>query len=124
MPHHYLKYRIYSLIKYLKSVDWSYLNLSTVTDIENMFIDYSHLASVNLSHSNLSSVTNIKNMFFDMHSLKRIDLSYLDASSSVINLESMFENNYRLVTINLTKVFLWYCHPKFCFPQSHKKCLP
>jgi surface protein len=55
---------MFSDLKFLESIDLSYLDFSSVTDMEGMIMNCDNLISVNLSHSDISSVTNMKNMFY------------------------------------------------------------
>jgi len=86
----------------IKLIDLSYLNASSVTNMEGMFKDCYALTSINFDNFNTSSkITNMKSMFQYCYSLRTIYLSYLDVSS-ITNMENMFMHNYQLISVNLS----------------------
>ena len=59
----------------LKSVEFSNVNTSGVTDMIEMFCGCSKLSSVDVSKFDTSNVTNMKGMFYNCSSLSGLDVS-------------------------------------------------
>ena len=93
-------YRMFNACSNLKTVDFSNIDTSKVTDMSWMFCDCSSLDVLDVSKFNTSNVTNMSAMFWDCNSIKTLDLSGFD-TRKVTNMFYMFYGCKSLEYINL-----------------------
>lgn len=74
----------------LRSIDFSGLDTSQVTDMSYMFYSCDNLTSLDLSGLDTSQVTDMSYMFKDCISLRSLDVSGFD-TSKVTNMDRMFD---------------------------------
>ena len=84
-----------------RSMDLSRLDVSAVTDFENMFVNCSSLESLDLSSWDVSNGTSFRNMFWLCHSLSSLDLSGWDVSNGN-NFGWMFDDCSSLESLDLS----------------------
>ena len=84
----------------LTSINLSYINTFSTTNMEYMFYGCNSLIELNLKDWITSSVLNINSMFYDCISLISLDLSNFD-TSLVTNMKDMFYNCIKITSINL-----------------------
>ena len=84
-----------------ETIDFSNLDTSTFTSMENMFSDKSSLTSLDLSSFNTSNVTNMRCMFYGCDALTSLDLSSFD-TSKVTNMALMFYDCNKLTSLDLS----------------------
>ena len=84
----------------LTSIDLSSFNTSIVTFMDNMFLNCFSLTSLNLSNFNTSSVTIIEFMFKNCTSLTSLDLSNFKFSNT-LNISNMFIDNFNIEYLNI-----------------------
>ena len=87
----------------LTSLDLSNFNTSRVTNMSYMFSSCYSLTSLDLSNFNTSRVTNMSNMFASCNSLTSLDLSNFN-TSNVTNMGLMFYNCNSLTSLNLSEL--------------------
>ena len=78
-----------SLISRLQKLDISCWDVSSYTNMYDMFRGYSSLQQLDVSNFDTSKVTSMYNMFFGCSSLKSLDVSNFD-TSKVTNMINMF----------------------------------
>ena len=81
--------------------DTSTWNTSTVTNMNQVFLNCSNLESLNLSNWNVSNVTNMNELFFNCKSLTTIGNTGNWNVSNVTDFSSMFYNCISLNTIRM-----------------------
>ncbi len=84
----------------LKSIDFSGLDTSYITNMAEMFSGCQHLESINLSRCDLSNVTDMSSMFYACTSLKSVDFHGYNLSN-VTDMSKMFFACTGLKNINL-----------------------
>ena len=84
----------------LTTLDVSSFNTSNVTNMENMFYYCSFLTSLDLSNFNTSNVTDMKRMFYGCSGLTTLDVSNFD-TSNLTNMDYMFYLCKSLTSLNL-----------------------
>ncbi len=77
------------------------LDISSATDMGEMFSNCEKLETIDLSNLNTSNVTNMRYMFANCKALKEINLSGLD-TSNVTDIQAMFANCSLLNEIDLS----------------------
>ncbi len=87
----------------LVNVDLSNLDLSGVTDMNNMFSGCSSLQTIDLTMFNTHNVKSMWGMFKDCTSLRSINIHDMDLAS-VENMQSMFEGCTSLTSIDFSNV--------------------
>ena len=92
--------RMFNGFNYLKILDLSNFNTSSVKDMEAMFYECYSLVSLNLNNFDTSKVEDMGKMFYGLKSLKILDLSNFN-TSSVKYMYLMFEGCNSLVSLNL-----------------------
>ena len=88
-------------VKYIKSIDFSNLDSSKITDMSYLLYGCTSLESVSLVNINTSLVKSFNSMFRDCKSLKSLDLSYFDTSSAE-DMGQMFSRCQSLEYIDLS----------------------
>ena len=88
-------------INYIKEIDLSNFDTSSVTDMAYMFFDCKGLTSLNVSNFNTSSVTNMTGMFFDCKGLTSLNVSNFN-TSSVTNMTGMFAECKGLTSLDVS----------------------
>ena len=87
-------------VKYIKSIDFSNLESSKITDMSYLLYGCISLESVSFVNINTSLVTTFNSIFRECNSLKSLDLSYFDTSSAE-NMGHMFDDCHSLEYIDL-----------------------
>ncbi|MEO1772052.1 InlB B-repeat-containing protein [Candidatus Enterococcus ferrettii] len=85
----------------LTTLDLSILDTSQVTTMFGMFLDCSSLTNVNLENVDTSKVKDMENMFSGCSSLSSLELSSLD-TSQVTKMAGMFKSCGSLTELNLS----------------------
>ena len=88
-------------MEFLISVDFSYFDSSSLSNIGELFVGYNSLESVEFSNFDSSSLLNMDSMFERCTSLKSINLSNFD-TSLVTNMSFMFDGCRSLKSLNLS----------------------
>ena len=83
-----LKFENYSS---LKKVDFTNIDLSELTSMENLFVNCPSLKEIDLSNKDASKVVSMKNAFKDLASLESLSLENLK-TDSLEDMEGAFEN--------------------------------
>ncbi len=86
----------------LKSVEFSNVNTSGVTDMVEMFSGCSKLRSLDVSQFDTANVTNMKGMFYNCSSLSSLDVSKFN-TSKVTNMSIMFYGCSSLSSLDVSK---------------------
>jgi surface protein len=87
---------------HLIELDVSNWDVSSVTDMSNMFSGASSLTNLDVTNWDVSSVTNMSGMFAGTYSLTELDVSKWDVSS-VTNMSSMFTFAESLTELDVSK---------------------
>ncbi|MBR4224002.1 MAG: BspA family leucine-rich repeat surface protein [Oscillospiraceae bacterium] len=91
--------RLFYAMKELTSIEGlEYLDTSSATNMEKMFMDRTRFTSLDLSHFDTSRVTDMSQMFQGCTSLKILNLGSFD-TSKVTDMEAMFASCTSLKTI-------------------------
>ncbi len=85
----------------LKSIDFTFVNTSNVTNMYNMFYGCSSLTNLNLSNFDTANVTNMKAMFSGCRLLQELNLNSFN-TVNVTDMSNMFY--YCLVLTNLNLI--------------------
>ena len=91
-----------SLISRLQKLYISCWDVSSYTNMNSMFINYSSLQSIDVSKWNTSSVTNMGSMFYGCSSLQYLDVSGWDTSNVTIIL-NMFNGCSSLQSLDVSR---------------------
>ncbi len=89
----------------IKSIDFSNIDTSQVTNMSSMFLSATGLTEIDLSHFDTSNVTNMTQMFLGCTGLTSLDLSSFD-TSKVTNMRAMFMRCTSLGTITVSDKFV------------------
>ena len=87
--------------QYIKKVDLSHFDLSTIDSTASMFSGCSALQSVDFFNKKISSLKEMNSMFYGCKSLEEVDLLHFN-TSLVENMESMFEGCEKIELIDLS----------------------
>ena len=87
--------------QYIKKVDLSHLDFSSVTTTFKMFYNCRNLQSVYFSNKEITSLTNMNMMFYNCSSLEDVELSYFN-TSLVEDMGSMFEGCVKIEILDLS----------------------
>ena len=87
----------------LKSIDFSGVDTSSVSNMENMFRYCESLTKLDLSCLDTSNVTTMSRMFSDCRALTKLDLSCLD-TSNVTNMSRMIYDCRALTELDLSNL--------------------
>lgn len=85
----------------LKTLDLTYLDTSSVTNMEEMFSGCSNLTTINVSGFNTSKVVNMSGMFKNCTKLTTLSLTNF-VTTNVTNMQSMFEGASALTTLDVS----------------------
>ncbi len=88
----------------IKSIDFSNIDTSQVTNMSSMFLSATGLTEIDLSNFNTSNVTNMTQMFLGCTGLTSLDLSSFD-TSKVTNMRAMFMSATSLKEIIVSDKF-------------------
>ena len=88
-------------MKNLKSIDFSNLDTSNVTDTYCMFYDCSSLTALDISNFNTSKVTNMNSMFSGCSKLTSLNVSNFN-TSKVTDMNGMFFNCSNLTALDVS----------------------
>ena len=86
----------------LKTVKLGKMNTSSVVDMKCLFYHCENLQSADLSSFNTSLVTDMGWMFFHCYNIESIIFSKSFITSNVVNMKSMFSNNRKMTSIDLS----------------------
>ena len=86
---------------YVEEMDLSKLDVSSVTDMKNMFSGCSSLSTLNVKEWDTSKVTNMFGMFINCKSLTSLDVSKWN-TSNVTDMSSMFAYCYALPSLDVS----------------------
>ena len=84
----------------IKTIKFSYFNVSNIIDMSSMFYSCSSLLSIDFNDFNTSLVTKMNNMFYSCKQLKYLNLDNFD-TSNVIDMSYMFNLCNNLISLNL-----------------------
>ena len=87
--------------QYIKKVDLSHLDFSSIKSTSNMFYRCSNLQSVYFSDIEMTSLTDTNMMFYNCISLEYVELLYFN-TSLVKNMGSMFEGCEKIEILDLS----------------------
>ena len=96
---------MFTLCESLTNLDVSNFNTSAVTDMGAMFMGCSNLTSLDLSHFNTNAVKSMEMMFLNCTGLTSLDVSNFD-TSSVGNMMSLFHNCSNLSKLTFGQGFV------------------
>ena len=85
----------------LTSIDCSNFNTSNVTNMVGMFLGCTNLTNLDLSSFNTNNVTNMDSMFWECNNLTSVDLSSFN-TSNVTSMRTMFYHCNSLISLNLS----------------------
>ena len=85
----------------LTSIDVTYLDTSSVTNMNDMFSGCKGLNSLDLSSFNTSNVTSMYNMFFNCQKIVALDLKNFN-TSNVTTMRDMFRYCYKFTSLDLS----------------------
>lgn len=91
---------LFLLCSSIETIDFTGVDTSEVTDMENMFGYCTSLVSLDLSNFNTSCVTNMQNMFNECSNLSNLDLSSCD-TRQVKKMKGMFSECSKLQCLKL-----------------------
>ena len=94
-------YKMFSWLTNLKTIDLTYLDTSTVSDMSYMFFKTSSIETLDLTSLNTSNVTNMKAMFSGCMQLKNVDVSNFN-TLKVTSMIDMFCNCQAIKTLDLS----------------------
>ena len=94
-------YKMFSWLTNLKTIDLTYLDTSTVSDMSYMFFKTSSIETLDLTSLNTSNVTNMKAMFSGCMQLKNVDVSNFN-TINVTDMQQLFNGCKSLTNINLS----------------------
>lgn len=94
-------YKMFSWLTNLKTIDLTYLDTSTVSDMSYMFFKTSSIETLDLTSLNTSNVTNMKAMFSGCMQLKNVDISNFN-TINVTDMQQLFNGCKSLTNINLS----------------------
>lgn len=83
------------------SLDISWLDVSNITNMENMFFYCSNITTVDVSNWDTSNVTDMSSMFSDCRNLTTLDVSSWN-TSNVTDMKSMFLSCNKLITVDVS----------------------
>lgn len=83
------------------SLDISWLDVSNITSMENMFCYCSNITTVDVSNWDTSNVTDMSSMFSDCRNLTTLDVSSWN-TSNVTDMNSMFSSCNKLITVDVS----------------------
>lgn len=83
------------------SLDISWLDVSNITNMENMFGYCSNITTVDVSNWDTSNVTDMSSMFLDCRKLTTLDVSSWN-TSNVTDMNSMFSSCNKLITVDVS----------------------
>ena len=83
------------------SLDISWLDVSNITNMENMFGYCSNITTVDVSNWDTSNVTDMNSMFVDCRNLTTLDVSSWN-TSNVTDMNSMFSSCNKLITVDVS----------------------
>ena len=95
--------KIFSDCYYLKSLDISNFNTLNVESMDFMFNNAASIEVLNLSSFDTPKLKSIENMFNGCISLKSLNLGYFDGSL-ITNMNGLFANCYNLESIDLSNI--------------------
>ena len=94
-------YKMFSWLTNLKTIDLTYLDTSTVSDMSYMFFKTSSIETLDLTSLNTTNVTNMKAMFSGCMQLKNVDVSNFN-TLKVTSMIDMFCNCQAIKTLDLS----------------------
>ena len=83
------------------SLDISWLDVSNITNMKNMFFYCSNITTVEVSNWDTSNVTDMSSMFSDCRNLTTLDVSSWN-TSNVTDMHSMFSSCNKLITVDVS----------------------
>ena len=89
-------------LQYSSNISTAVVNISGITNTENMFYYCRNLTSLDLSKFDTSQVTNMLSMFEECNSLTSLDLSKFN-TSQVTTMSLMFQNCRSLTSLDVSK---------------------
>ena len=87
--------------QYIKKVDLSHLDFSSIESTSSMFYNCRNLQSVYISDKENTSLTNMNMMFYNCSSLEEVEFSYFN-TSLVKEMEGMFKGCRQLEILDLS----------------------